>query len=490
VPEQQARDPLRSIGHRLVLGRYRVLERVAVGGLSVLYRGEDVRLPRHVCIKVLDGLRPGKQSPRVARATHEHFIQEAYALSRLSDPHTLRIYDFGYLPEDTPASGTPVQVSEFLEGGTLRQLVRAEGALSLEKMLEITRGLGQALAEAHGHGIIHRDLKPPNILFSTSGRRRIAKLADFGIAAVLDHVGGLRVGGAGVSKLPMYSMNWAAPEQLCGEETTAASDIYSLALLVVYMLAGDSPMRAEELGQAVRQREQARRRIERLLTPLQLPEQLLAVLTRASQRDPSQRPRDVEHFVADLERACPPAPVEASEAGAARPATARETPACASTTGNKITLSPYLAPPPLADRELVFVPFHADAVEVPLGTARLRISVVPENADRICLHIKGVDCFIQRDERPPSSAVLLRESARLRLLRPDNRTLADGVLQLGQETGTDEWSVEIGDSVAIMGKVDCSWVAALEFADRSAVRVLYGEPMPRPVAVGDIESSR
>src|SRR5262245_33869711 len=110
--------------------------------MSVVYRGTDQRLCRPVCIKVFDGL---DASSEPAYATgHDHFIQEAFALSRLSHPNTVRIYDFGFLTRE-PA--LPFQVSEFVGGGTLHQRVRKLGALSTHATLAVLEPIAGALGE-------------------------------------------------------------------------------------------------------------------------------------------------------------------------------------------------------------------------------------------------------------------------------------------------------------------------------------------------------
>src|SRR5256714_13725869 len=127
----------------MVLDRYRVVEQIASGGHSVVFRGQDERLSRPVCIKVFSGF--GGNSG-VGRTSYEHFVQEAFALSRLTHPNTLRIYDFGHLgPKD--AEGMPLQACEYLNGGTLSQLVREGGRQPLHEAVRITGAMCSALAE-------------------------------------------------------------------------------------------------------------------------------------------------------------------------------------------------------------------------------------------------------------------------------------------------------------------------------------------------------
>ncbi|HPH64209.1 MAG TPA: hypothetical protein PLF40_00615, partial [Kofleriaceae bacterium] len=153
----------------LVMRRYRVQRELAAGGASVVYLAHDERLARPVCIKVFafsDGVTADRG------AVYDHFVQEAFALSRLTHPSTLRIYDFGHVEDaarNAPAAfndldgalemamreaGTPVQVYEYVNGGTLSQLVREHGALTWSEVWPIVESLCGALAEAHSLGII------------------------------------------------------------------------------------------------------------------------------------------------------------------------------------------------------------------------------------------------------------------------------------------------------------------------------------------------
>ena len=162
----------------VVLERYRVVEQIGSGGHSVVYKGQDERLSRPVCIKIFSGL--GGDSG-VGRTSYEHFVQEAFALSRLTHPNTLRIYDFGHLGSKE-AAGMPLQVCEYMNGGTLSNIIREQGKQTLVETVRITAAMCAALSEAHALGIVHRDIKPQNILFGSVGANRLPKLADFGIA--------------------------------------------------------------------------------------------------------------------------------------------------------------------------------------------------------------------------------------------------------------------------------------------------------------------
>src|SRR5437762_9474 len=135
APKESSDTPLAINVGDMVLDRYRVVEQIASGGHSVFYRGQDERLSRPVCIKVFSGL-GGKSG--VGRTSYEHFVQEAFALSRLTHPNTLRIYDFGHLGQKDQ-DGMPLQVCEFMNGGTLSNVIREQGKQSL---VETSRVIG------------------------------------------------------------------------------------------------------------------------------------------------------------------------------------------------------------------------------------------------------------------------------------------------------------------------------------------------------------
>ena len=292
----------------LVLDRYRIVEQIGSGGHSVVFLGTDERLSRPVCVKVFSGL--GGQSG-VGRTSYEHFVQEAYALSRLTHPNTLRIYDFGHLgPKD--AGGMPLQVCEYMNGGTLSQIIREQGKQSLEEMVRITSAMCAALAEAHTLGIVHRDIKPQNILFGSVGAVKLPKLADFGIAkwsADTDADREQRAEDTAIvagQKLAMYSPSWAAPEQLAGQPVSAATDIYSLAVVAIYMLTGKAIFADEDVYAGYKKRRHADELVAETLQPLGFPRGLVGVLSRALAFDPKKRLLRVDDLATELSQLSEP----------------------------------------------------------------------------------------------------------------------------------------------------------------------------------------
>jgi serine/threonine protein kinase len=292
----------------VVLERYRIVEQIGSGGHSVVFKGNDERLNRPVCIKVFSGL--GGETG-VGRTSYEHFVQEAFALSRLTHPNTLRIYDFGHLgSKDT--TGNPLQVCEYMNGGTLSQIVREQGNQSLVETVRVTTAMCAALGEAHGLGIVHRDIKPQNILFGSVGSMMLPKLADFGIAKWTvddDHAKTNIAEDTAIvagQKLAMYSPSWAAPEQLAGQPVLPCTDIYSLACVAVYMISGKAIFADEDVYAGYKKRRNADTLVRETLQPLGLPRVVIDALSRALAFDPKKRLTTVDDLANELTVALEP----------------------------------------------------------------------------------------------------------------------------------------------------------------------------------------
>lgn len=307
APKASEAPPLAVKIGDVVLDRYRVLEQIAQGGHSVVFLGQDERLSRPVCIKVFSGL--GGNSG-VGRTSYEHFVQEAFALSRLTHPNTLRIYDFGHLgPKDV--EGMPLQVCEYMNGGTLSQVIREQGKQSLAETVRVVTAMCLSLGEAHALGIVHRDIKPQNILFGAVGINKLPKLADFGIAkwSADDDKKQQRAEDTAIvagQKLAMYSPSWAAPEQLAGQPVSPVTDIYSLACVAVYMLSGKAIFADEDVYAGYKKRRHAEELVDGALAPLGVPASAIRVLAKALAFDPKKRLLRVEDLAGELSTALEP----------------------------------------------------------------------------------------------------------------------------------------------------------------------------------------
>jgi serine/threonine-protein kinase len=224
-------DPL--VGETLA-GKYRVEERLSVGGMGAVYRGTHILMGKTVAIKVL---RPSLAADEkiVAR-----FSREARAASKISHPHALSVTDFG---EDE--GGVVFLIMEFLNGRTLKELIRQEGPLPLVRVVEIMRQVGSALDAAHAEGVVHRDLKTDNIMLINASGADYAKVLDFGIAKIQEPTGP-EDAGLTSPDLIIGTPQYMSPEQCSqSEQIDSRSDVYSLGVILFEMLVGHVPFFGE-----------------------------------------------------------------------------------------------------------------------------------------------------------------------------------------------------------------------------------------------------
>jgi serine/threonine-protein kinase len=258
---------------RVLGGRYRLLSAVGSGASAHVYLADDVRLRRRVAVKVLhpaladDGL------------FLRRFRAEARAAAALSHPHILAVFDW------SGDDDSPYLVTEFLGGGSLRSMLDAGHRLTTAQALVVGLETARALDHAHRQGFVHRDIKPANLLFGGDGRLRVA---DFGLARAIAEAGWTEPTGA-----MLGTARYASPEQARGESVNGASDIYSLALVLVEAVTGTVPFSADTTIATL---------MARLEHPLVVPEvmgPLTGTLTQAGGLDAGRRP-DAAAFGAGL----------------------------------------------------------------------------------------------------------------------------------------------------------------------------------------------
>ena len=277
----QASDPTR-IAHsgepaggagRLVLGRYRLEERLGAGGFGVVWRAWDEHLEREVAVKAIARTTVAASADRPAR--------EARAAARLNHPGIVALYEMG---TDTDSI---YLVSELVHGSTFAELDRGD-ALSDRDVGRIGSALAEALDHAHERGVIHRDVKPQNVivLAEPAAGAGFAKLTDFGVAHLVGDDPLTRTGDV------VGTLAYMAPEQAEGRPPTGACDVYSLALTLYEGLAGENPMRGRspaETARLVGRRPPALRAYRR-----DVPAGLCGVLDACLDPRPERRPDLIE----------------------------------------------------------------------------------------------------------------------------------------------------------------------------------------------------
>jgi eukaryotic-like serine/threonine-protein kinase len=267
---------------RLVLGRYRLGERLGAGGFGVVWQAHDERLERDVAVKTIPFSGGADDDARIQR--------EAVAAARLNHPGIVALYELGH---DEHAA---YLVSELVDGATLADLSR-EGAVSDRDVARIGAALCDALEHAHARGVVHRDVKPGNVmvLAEPAAGAGFAKLTDFGIARLASGDSLTATGDI------VGTLAYMAPEQAEGRAVGPECDIYSLALTLYEAWAGTNPVRGESPAATARQ-------VGAPLPPLRrqrrdLPAALCEVVDAALDPDPGYRPplSELREVFADTE---------------------------------------------------------------------------------------------------------------------------------------------------------------------------------------------
>jgi serine/threonine protein kinase len=258
--------------------RYLIIKSIGTGGFATVFHAVDQDLRRDVALKIL---MPPHESQDVNETVAEQirlrFHQEARHVSKLIDPHTIVMFDYGEL------DGLFYMVFEFIEGSSLSDFVSQFGAMSWRRFLPIMDQVLSSLEEAHGIGVLHRDIKPANImLFDHIGRKDRVKVLDFGIAKAVKKQAGpktdITAEGAMVGT-PRYM----SPEQIRGKELGPATDIYSFGLVAYEMLTGKKAVEATSTVTIIGQQLDTQSFI--LPQSIQVPEKLRDVIDRMLAKD-------------------------------------------------------------------------------------------------------------------------------------------------------------------------------------------------------------
>ena len=258
--------------------RYEIIRLIGEGGMANVYLAYDTILERNVAVKVLRGdLADDEKFVR-------RFQREAISASSLSHPNIVEMYDVG---ED---NGNFYIVMEYIDGKTLKQLIKKRGHLTASEAVDIMCQLTDGLAHAHDSYIIHRDIKPQNIMILEDG---LVKITDFGVAMALN------ASDLTQTNSVMGSVHYLPPEQAAGKGSTIKSDIYSLGIVLYEMLAGTMPFRGETAVEIALKHIKNPMPSIRKINP-KIPQALENVILKATAKNPKNRYNNVRELYDDL----------------------------------------------------------------------------------------------------------------------------------------------------------------------------------------------
>ena len=270
---ERADDPL--LGQTLA-SKYRIDRLIKRGGMGAVYEGKHVLMDKTVAIKVL------RPSLAVDDDVVRRFSREAKAASRISHPHAVSVTDFG-----ESENGVVFLVMEYLDGRTLKEVVRSEGPLQLDRVVEIVRQVAGALDAAHEQGVVHRDLKSDNIMLSQTNSGEWAKVLDFGIAKIQQTDS--RDAEITSANLVIGTPQYMSPEQ-CSQSGAidSRSDIYSFGIILYEMLSAELPFTGESPTGIMMKQVQDPPPSVRSIRP-EVPETVAQIILRALAKQPADR---------------------------------------------------------------------------------------------------------------------------------------------------------------------------------------------------------
>ncbi len=262
-----------------VVGRYRLDEKLGEGGMGEVWRAYHPALRKHVAVKIMRGdLAKGSALTR--------FDREIDAMTDLSHPHTVRVFDAGQTDD-----GLYYYAMELLSGRTLAALVRSEGPLHPARAVHLVRQAARAIAEAHGKGLIHRDIKPENLFVcDLGGEQDFVKVLDFGIAKLVDQVDATLTHEGMVVGTPAFM----PPEQCMGQAIDLRSDVYALGSVLYFALTGSAPYGEQPIARVLAAHVGDPIPDVGMAMPWVAPPALVALVRATLAKDPKERPETMD----------------------------------------------------------------------------------------------------------------------------------------------------------------------------------------------------
>ena len=268
--------------------RYEITEIIARGGMATVYLAKDLRLAREVAVKIIH---PHLSEDPVFR---DKFFREARMLAKVSHANLVNIFDQG---DD---SGNAFIVLELVQGITLRDAIKDLGVLHTTQVLQVSKAVLSALAQAHSNGVVHRDLKPENVLLSDDGR---IKVTDFGLARELSantDTGSL-----------VGTVAYLAPEVIRRGKAETPSDIYSFGIMLFEMLTGQQPFRGDDAIQIAFMHTSERVPSAKTVNPM-ADSSLDKLMLWCTEPNPEHRPADAARALIEIEKILRAEPIESA----------------------------------------------------------------------------------------------------------------------------------------------------------------------------------
>jgi len=265
------------------VGSYKIIEKIAFGGMGVVYKGIHTKLEQFVAIKVLSPQFASNQNMK------SKFLSEAKIQAQLLHPNVVNIMNF--IEEDDET----YLIMEYIDGETLEELLQRKNKLSIEEALNISKGILSALKYMHSKGLAHRDIKPSNIMFNKEG---VVKVTDFGITKIIGDDKNTKSGLVG-------SYTYMSPEHILGEDVGIESDIYSFGITLYRMVTGQVPFKGSTEYSIMKGHLENPRIPPWIINP-ELPRKFGKVILKSISRNPKDRFQNTDELLHDLDKSLEP----------------------------------------------------------------------------------------------------------------------------------------------------------------------------------------